>query len=172
MSRASWKHGSLRKYFAEPGQRFGRLIVIRETRIQRGGRWLWAAECVCDCGSRTTVLLTDLHRGQRPRQPGQRLMGTRSCGCLQREASRSPIEQTVDPAEEFECATIAAQYTGREAPVETADVIAARNADLPSLRPPVPRPPRHPVRYRTESLDDQLTRHALMREAQPEDGVL
>lgn len=50
----------------------------------------------------------------------------------------------IDPVEELECARVAALYTGSEPPAgelhlsaaraaETADAIAARNADLPSL---------------------------------------
>ena len=62
------------------GQKFGRLTVIKrvEDLITESGnvftRWL----CNCDCGNETIVLSSALTREERP---------TRSCGCLQREAS-------------------------------------------------------------------------------------
>lgn len=57
------------------GQRFGRLVVLREgNRILDGGyamshkaRWI----CRCDCGNETVVIGENLRQGN-----------TRSCGCL------------------------------------------------------------------------------------------
>jgi hypothetical protein len=62
----------------EPGDRFGRLVVLEETRLPpRRGRRTGerAALCTCDCGGQKTVRLDRLFRQQQPR----------SCGCTQRE---------------------------------------------------------------------------------------
>lgn len=52
------------------GQRFGRLVAIRWTKI--GKRIAW--ECQCDCGKSKTTLALSLTRGL-----------TQSCGCLRNE---------------------------------------------------------------------------------------
>lgn len=50
----------------ELGQRFGRLVVVAETKCKRGQRaWL----CKCDCGGESTVSTSNLHNT------------TKSCGC-------------------------------------------------------------------------------------------
>lgn len=51
------------------GQRFGRLLVLRDSgfRVSRIIKW----ECLCDCGKTTTVCGTHLRLGT-----------TKSCGCL------------------------------------------------------------------------------------------
>lgn len=56
------------------GQRFGRLVVLREAenRISKGGSKHRQWECQCDCGNKVTVLQTSLRKG-----------ATKSCGCLQ-----------------------------------------------------------------------------------------
>ena len=57
------------------GQRFGRLLVLSRaprTTSAHQARWL----CRCDCGATTTVISQGLRSG-----------GTRSCGCLHREAA-------------------------------------------------------------------------------------
>ena len=51
------------------GQRFGKLLVIKERGKNKYGQMKW--ECICDCGKETTVLANNLRRGV-----------TRSCGCL------------------------------------------------------------------------------------------
>lgn len=56
------------------GQRFGRLVVIREDARRSGGHVCWL--CRCDCGTTTIVTGKRLRQGQ-----------TRSCGCLSRETS-------------------------------------------------------------------------------------
>lgn len=53
-------------------RRFGRLIVIAPIRQDIYKRWKWV--CVCDCGAVVSVL------------SGQLQNGTKSCGCLLREA--------------------------------------------------------------------------------------
>jgi hypothetical protein len=54
------------------GQRFGRLVVLRDTGERSGRSVLWF--CACDCGNTTKVQTGDLKTGR-----------TRSCGCLARE---------------------------------------------------------------------------------------
>ena len=54
------------------GQRFGRLVVIREYGRSKGGFVLWL--CKCDCGNELVVRSVNLRSGN-----------TQSCGCLQRE---------------------------------------------------------------------------------------
>lgn len=56
------------------GQRFERLVVNDRAENSKSGRARW--NCVCDCGSKCVVDGSDLRRGY-----------TRSCGCLNREAS-------------------------------------------------------------------------------------
>lgn len=56
-----------------PSQRYGRLVVLRESgRINRAR----AFACLCDCGRRTETRGASLRNGQ-----------TRSCGCLRDEAA-------------------------------------------------------------------------------------
>jgi hypothetical protein len=64
-----------RMQLPEPGTRFGRLTVLSSSR--ESGKP--TATCICDCGSTKTVVAYFLYRKTGP---------TRSCGCLQREASR------------------------------------------------------------------------------------
>lgn len=60
------------------GQRFGRLVAIREAgRTPKGGA-LW--ECVCDCGNRCVVRGTCLRSGQ-----------TRSCRCFMRDRIKDTL---------------------------------------------------------------------------------
>ena len=55
------------------GKRFGRLVVIKETKKRARNRCVvW--ECKCDCGRTTFVQTFYLRSG-----------GTKSCGCLRRE---------------------------------------------------------------------------------------
>ncbi|MFI9598919.1 hypothetical protein ACIHCX_03390 [Streptomyces sp. NPDC052043] len=56
------------------GQRFGRLLAIEEAGRNAKLDVLWL--CRCDCGKDTVKSGSDLRRG-----------GTKSCGCLQREAA-------------------------------------------------------------------------------------
>ncbi len=56
------------------GQRFGRLVVLREVEnhISPSGTKYRQWECQCDCGNKVNVLQTSLRKG-----------ATKSCGCLQ-----------------------------------------------------------------------------------------
>lgn len=58
------------------GQRFGRLIVLKETgERSKEGRVKWL--CQCDCGNKLNVVGKSLRNGN-----------TKSCGCLQKERVR------------------------------------------------------------------------------------
>ena len=60
------------------GQRFGRLVVIRQAKRPEYSSCKHAMwECQCDCGNRAIVSCGSLISGQ-----------TRSCGCLRRETAR------------------------------------------------------------------------------------
>ncbi len=59
------------------GQRFGRLIVARDTGRRRR-KWGTVWQCRCDCGGSRDVLGELLTRGH-----------TRSCGCLVRDVNRA-----------------------------------------------------------------------------------
>lgn len=54
------------------GQRFGRLVAIRDVGVNKYGKRLWL--CQCDCGETKEVLSNSLHACR-----------TLSCGCLQTE---------------------------------------------------------------------------------------
>lgn len=56
------------------GARFGRLVLLLETRKVRRNGTIKAFECACDCGNTIVVDIYNLAYGH-----------TRSCGCLQRE---------------------------------------------------------------------------------------
>jgi hypothetical protein len=60
------------KYLITPGQRFGRLVVIEQTAIQKRGSFMW--RCRCDCGTERLVNRSSLGNGN-----------TTSCGCIRRE---------------------------------------------------------------------------------------
>ncbi|MCA4764682.1 hypothetical protein H8Z65_14130 [Mycobacterium avium subsp. hominissuis] len=56
------------------GQKFGRLIIIKELESKNGRNFL----CKCECGNKKIAKLTDLRRGH-----------VKSCGCLQYESQTS-----------------------------------------------------------------------------------
>lgn len=76
MSRRSGTLAAMKKPMA--GQRFGRLVVIRERKRpasgDRAARWL----CLCDCGKTYTVRGVSLRSGH-----------TKSCGCIKRTHGES-----------------------------------------------------------------------------------
>jgi len=55
------------------GKRFGRLVVLRRAGVNSSRSAIW--ECRCDCGTLTKTTASALNHA-----------GTKSCGCLQREA--------------------------------------------------------------------------------------
>lgn len=63
-----------RKYITVPGQRIGRLTIIREIYLIKKGYKQRYAECICDCGNKVTPRVTSLFDGN-----------TISCGCVQSE---------------------------------------------------------------------------------------
>lgn len=65
-----------RSLFVEPGQRFGRLVVIDP--VVRDHRGQLAALCRCDCGNELTVLRWNLPSGN-----------SKSCGCGKNEGHPS-----------------------------------------------------------------------------------
>ena len=61
------------------GQRFGKLVAIRQTERRVNGSVIW--ECKCDCGNTALVSLQHLIRGK-----------TKSCGCI----CKSPITHIIN----------------------------------------------------------------------------
>lgn len=57
------------------GKKFSRLTVVKDSGERYRRHRLW--ECVCDCGGTTKVTTNGLNSGN-----------TKSCGCLQKEASK------------------------------------------------------------------------------------
>lgn len=60
------------------GQRFGRLLALRDIGPAKNGRTLWL--CRCDCGNETEATVSDLLNGH-----------TKSCGCLKREKVKEAV---------------------------------------------------------------------------------
>lgn len=58
------------------GQRFGRLVVVKQMPERKNGRVLW--ECKCDCGNTTYVASYSLKSGH-----------AKSCGCLHLEKNKT-----------------------------------------------------------------------------------
>lgn len=64
------------------GLRFGRLVAIERSGVNRHHQSMW--KCKCDCGKYTVVMIANL-QGSNPSQTKKRT--TKSCGCLKREAT-------------------------------------------------------------------------------------
>ena len=62
------------------GKRFGKLVVLYDTKERKDGRIIW--HCICDCGKECNVKSSNLIQGR-----------TKSCGCLQKEKAKKNIEQ-------------------------------------------------------------------------------
>lgn len=54
------------------GQKFGKLIVIRESEIKKNNKRSWI--CRCECGTEKVITTSNLRNGN-----------TKSCGCLKRK---------------------------------------------------------------------------------------
>jgi len=67
------------KYFVKPGQRFGRLVVIKEFSIIKYGYPLRRVRCKCDCGNIIETNLSSIFKH------------TQSCGCFRRENSANML---------------------------------------------------------------------------------
>ena len=83
--------------FPEPGQRYGRLVLIGfvEKRLNSLGKWgqmqpFWS--CICDCGRNITTNIWRVVYGR-----------TKSCGCLKRESELN--------SKRTHCATVGAKWT-------------------------------------------------------------
>ena len=105
------------RHVVTAGEIYGRLTVLSETRkATPGGIIRRAAECRCDCGTVTTVEISDLKRGT-----------TRSCGCLSRERSaergRARVRHVIWPGDRFGRLTVI-----REVRLCTPDGEATRSA--------------------------------------------
>jgi hypothetical protein len=61
------------------GHRNGRLVAVEPVGIHTGGHVLW--RCRCDCGGEATVQSNNLTRKA----------GTKSCGCLRRDAAQARL---------------------------------------------------------------------------------
>ena len=68
-----------RRCTVHPGQRYGRLVVVR--RAPNSGRGKARFLCRCDCGNEVIVLAEALRNGT-----------TKSCGCLRRDLMRQRAE--------------------------------------------------------------------------------
>lgn len=75
MSGMSNNHRDLR------GHRNGKLVGVEPVGVHNGGHVLW--KCQCDCGGSAIVQSNNLTRPA----------GTRSCGCLRRDASRRRLKR-------------------------------------------------------------------------------
>lgn len=71
------------KFIDLTGQRFGRLVVIRENGRSKNKKVLWL--CQCDCGNQCTVPGDRLKRGD-----------TKSCGCYRRENTGKMFQKYAD----------------------------------------------------------------------------
>mgnify|MGYP000969605747 CR=1 FL=1 len=62
------------------GQRFGRLVVVRESNTRKNRAVMW--ECICDCGNELIVRGDSLRSGN-----------TKSCGCVRQEKFSAHVEE-------------------------------------------------------------------------------
>ena len=67
----------------QPGDKFGRLTVIRKTELKNFGSSIW--ECDCDCGTKTYVPAGSLSNGC-----------TKSCGCIKKELAKTRMKTNRD----------------------------------------------------------------------------
>lgn len=72
----------LKRFNKLQGQKFNRLLVIRECGRTKTKRVIW--ECVCDCGEMAYVQSSMLINGN-----------TQSCGCLQKERARQSLSKCI-----------------------------------------------------------------------------
>jgi len=115
----------VRKYV--PGFRFGRLTVVERL---PGGR----LRCACDCGGETVIHHTSAsHATAAPGRKG-RHPGTRSCGCLLREANATRISATTIAARAagLSPATVRSRVSRGESLAEAVETRARRGEPLPS----------------------------------------
>lgn len=63
-------------YLDIKGQRFGRLLALNISHSDRHHHTHWA--CLCDCGNRTSAIVSELRSGH-----------TQSCGCLRKDTTKT-----------------------------------------------------------------------------------
>lgn len=99
------------------GKRFGRLVVIDRSGVTKHGAVVW--NCVCDCGQTKAISGNSLGSG------------TKSCGCLQREAAAARQRAKALPPEEK--ARRRAANAKRQRAKRKADPLKAMQARLSRL---------------------------------------
>jgi hypothetical protein len=58
------------------GAKFGKLTIVEIIKtVEKNGKNLTRAKCICECGNTSTPSLTNLKRGE-----------TNSCGCMRRRS--------------------------------------------------------------------------------------
>lgn len=67
------------------GQRFGRLIVVKDSGVRKHRKVFW--ECLCDCGKVTIIRTSNLTSGT-----------AKSCGCLRYESHKGKIRKDRKPS--------------------------------------------------------------------------
>ena len=97
------------------GKKFGRLLVVSEEGKNKHGRTLWG--CKCDCGNKKLIIVSgnDLRSGN-----------SKSCGCLQKEATIKRNKQKVGENHprwkggfiESKCIVCGKQYLCREGAIQ------------------------------------------------------
>ena len=98
------------------GQRFGRLTVIRYDHSEHSGaRWL----CKCDCGNEKVIASYSLRSGK-----------TRSCGCLNSDASRAKLEKAREALKARPRKDLTGQRFGRLVVLGLADVPDRKDCDM------------------------------------------
>lgn len=77
-------HSCSKRKYDHTGERFGRLLVIKEAeeKVVHGQQKRWI--CLCDCGNTTTVKGSNLRNGH-----------TKSCGCLAAELSSQRAKNNI-----------------------------------------------------------------------------
>jgi len=70
------------------GKRFGRLTAVERADKDRFGKVRW--HCICDCGNKSVVAGTYLHRGE-----------IRSCGCLIKDMAKERKTHGMTGTKEF-----------------------------------------------------------------------
>lgn len=73
------------KHYDLVGKRYGRLVIERMWRDGKSYR----CECICDCGNKSIVYLSNLLKGS-----------TKSCGCYNREITRGSVKVDYERAYE------------------------------------------------------------------------
>ena len=60
------------KHKHKAGEKYGKLTLLKKTKKDKRGNWLWL--CKCECGNKKIIRINNLIQG-----------GSKSCGCLRKE---------------------------------------------------------------------------------------